>query len=97
MTKTSLMAAATSPARWGVVIVDSFFGQLRPKLRQTVVMQGDLVLHGDQAYEFIGRMHESLLLKDTHMRVWSIPIREAAAVRRESSASLGHKVRRQEV
>jgi len=80
MTKTSLMAAATSPARWGVVVVNVFFGKLRPKLRQTVVMQGDLVLHGDQAYEFIGRMHESLLLKDDHQRTWRVPFKGVSVV-----------------
>ena len=60
--KTSPMAAATSPERWGVAIVDIVFGVPRRRRLQTVVMAGDTVLHKGSLYTFQGRIDNQLWL-----------------------------------
>ena len=40
---TSRLAAMTNPGRWGLTVIDSFFGRYRPRADQTLVVSGDLV------------------------------------------------------
>lgn len=65
-TRTSRMEAITAPARWGVEIVDIFFGEVRVRRDQTIAVKGDLLrdLESGTVREFVAREGDRLLLAD---------------------------------
>ena len=67
MSRTSRTLAITRPARWGYELVDIFFGQVRPRVRQDVAMSGDLVRRKGAAephiYKFVAREDDRIVLE----------------------------------
>lgn len=64
MLRTSPMAAVTQPARWGKEIVDVYFGEVRVRIDQTVVMKGDLLrdMTTGEVRVFVSRENDKLNL-----------------------------------
>lgn len=74
LTDSSLMAAATTPARWGVEVVDVVFGEVRTRRSQAVVLRGDLVrTSAGKVYQFYGRKGGQLHLLAGSKDVWVSP------------------------
>ena len=77
MSRTSRTAAITSPARWGFELVDVFFGQVRPRATQTVVVAGDLLSPvlpegvDDSAprpvYKFVARENDEIVVEQVQV------------------------------
>lgn len=69
---TSRMEAITKPSRWGYEIVDVFFGTIRVRGDQTVVMKGDLLRaindESGKLYEFHARVGAELDLRQVSVR-----------------------------
>ncbi len=64
MIHSSLMAAVTTPSRFGFTIVDIFFGEVRPRRNQTVAMKGDYLMDDSgQVFLFEGREGDTLHLE----------------------------------
>lgn len=69
---TSRMEAVTQPRRWGYEVVDVFFGAIRVRKDQTVVMKGELLRVVDdesgQLFEFRARSGADLDLLQVSIR-----------------------------
>lgn len=65
-TKTSLMAAVTSPVRWSFEIVDVVFGSVRPRRNQTLAMKGDLIrdMETGEVFRLGGREGDVLIIEE---------------------------------
>ena len=56
--RTSKMKAVIDPSRYGVTVIDTFFGVHRPRENQSLLLEGDLIK--DSA----GRVHRFAYQKD---------------------------------
>ena len=63
---TSKMKAVMDPARYGVVVIDTFFGVHRPRENQSLLLKGDLIR------DTKGKVHRFAYQKDGSIFVESV-------------------------